>query len=210
MKKLLTPGIMALTVLASSQALANNFYIGMTAGQTNYNNASGMDKPTAYEIYGGYQFHKHYAFEAGYHDFGDVEASSVGFDSTIDSSTTPVTTLLYPYNLNRSIDGRSLSAALKLIIPASEKLELYAKLGFHYWDIEKTVEGVKTIRQRAGLPINYKSDTDDKDAELMYGIGFDFEVVRNFNLGLRYTAFQVDSDEMSTYGLNANYKFNFK
>lgn len=178
-------GTIAAAVLCSTSALAGNYYVGLTGGQTDYD-VKGFDKPTSFELMGGYKFHPNYAVEVSYHDFGEADENFQAFGNDI----------------KVSVDGRSLGTALKIILPAGDKFSFYIKGGVHYWDIDAEV-----IESRINGN-SVKVTDSDNDTELFYGIGLDAYIVKDVSLGIRYTSFQADeSDALSVFGLNVSYHF---
>ncbi len=72
---------------------------------------------TAYKLFGGYQFNRNFAIEAGYFDLGKF-----GFDST----TTPAGTL------NGRTKARGLNLDLVGTLPLTERLSALARVGAHH------------------------------------------------------------------------------
>lgn len=67
-------------------AQETGFYVGASIGQSEFKDAcsdlpagfSCDEKDTAWKIFGGYQFNRHFAAELGYNDLGEVSASGFG------------------------------------------------------------------------------------------------------------------------------------
>ena len=64
----------AATALAAAPVAANGFYLHGQVGLAEPD-AAGFDDDTAVALAAGWQFHRHFAIEAGYNDFGDLVAS---------------------------------------------------------------------------------------------------------------------------------------
>jgi len=60
----------AFALPAAAQLNASSVYIGASAGRANYRAPSETDM--AWRFFGGYQFHRNFAVEAGYHNLGEV------------------------------------------------------------------------------------------------------------------------------------------
>jgi len=88
----------SIAVAAFAQpAAAQTPYVGVSFGTSDYKDAcqdvsgpgiSCDDKATAWRIFGGYQFNRHFAAELAYHNLGEIEASnSFGAKATIKATT---------------------------------------------------------------------------------------------------------------------------
>ena len=75
------------------------------------------NRDTGYKLFGGYQFNRNFAFEAGYFDFGRF-----GYLAT----TVPAGTL----NANIKLKGLSFDAIG--ILPFTEKFSAFGRLGLNY------------------------------------------------------------------------------
>lgn len=79
----------AFALPAAAQMNMGAFYVGATVGQAEFKDAcSGVsvscdDKDTALRLLAGYQFHRNFAVEVGYHDFGEAKASGGGTNVSI-------------------------------------------------------------------------------------------------------------------------------
>lgn len=60
----------AFAVPASAQLNMSSVYVGGSLGRSNFKTPSETD--TAWRLFGGYQFHRNFAAELGYHDLGEV------------------------------------------------------------------------------------------------------------------------------------------
>jgi len=83
----------ALPAAAQMRAPAlNSFYVGATVGRSDAGNCeapAGIScdtKDTAWRILGGYQFHRNFAAELGYHNLGDVKFSATGVSAKVATS----------------------------------------------------------------------------------------------------------------------------
>ena len=113
--------IFAALLTISTNTLAQPF-VGISFGQATIEDAcdglpagvSCDDSDTAFKIFGGYKLNKNVAFEAAYIDMGEAVATD-----GVDTLTVEATAI------NFSVLG---------IIPASNTVDIYGKLGFAFWD----------------------------------------------------------------------------
>jgi OOP family OmpA-OmpF porin len=110
----------ALPTLAMAQARGGNsdlgFYAGASVGQSKSDcNGGGScdDKDTAYRIFGGYKINRNFAVEAGYTDFGKVNATVA----------VPAATLEVKSNAFEVVGVGAL--------PLNQQFSVYGKLGFY-------------------------------------------------------------------------------
>ena len=120
--KLLTTTLAALLLGGASFAHAQDtgFYAGVGAVQALVDERGYDDEDTAFSAFGGYQFHRNFALEAGYTDFGKLEPRGEGS--------------------NLELASASLTAVG--ILPFTEKFSGYAKAGFQRWDLDRAIPGL--------------------------------------------------------------------
>jgi OmpA-OmpF porin, OOP family len=165
---------------------------GASFGQSKFNidcgGSSCDDTDTAFRIFGGYQFNKHFSAELGYADLGKLTVSGVA-------------------------SGLSANADLKATVwdlmavgtlPVADKFSLYGKLGMYRAD-------TKLSGSVAGFGSGSASD-NNTDLTYAVGAGYDF----NKNLGLRaewqrYSKVGSDSTggdgDIDVYGVAVVYRF---
>jgi OOP family OmpA-OmpF porin len=123
--------ILSTTVLAAALGLAafgaqaadgdkTGFYAGAGVGQSFVDEGAYDDEDTAFSVFGGYQFHRNFAVEAGYTDFGKIAPSGVGPE----------------------LEATSASITALGILPFTEKFSGYAKAGFQRWDLDSAIPGL--------------------------------------------------------------------
>jgi len=120
--KLLTTTLAAVLLAGASvaQAQDSGFYAGVGAGQALVDERAYDDEDTAFSVFGGYQFHRNFALEAGYSDFGSLEPDAAGTDLELTSA--------------------SLTAVG--ILPFTERFSGYAKAGFQRWELDRAIPGL--------------------------------------------------------------------
>ena len=119
------------------------FYAGGSIGQSYVEEKNVLgdedfdEEDFGFKVFGGYRFHKNFAVEVDYLDFGEPDENISGVDSEID---------LYAFALY----GVG-------ILPLHEKFELFVKLGAAYWDADAKAEfmGMSASDDEDGTDIAY-------------------------------------------------------
>lgn len=185
--------VMALAPLGAAQAADSGFYIGGSVGQSALeaptNDVELPELPTefdendtAWKVFAGYKWQLplfNLGVEGGYVNFGKP-----GTSFEVDS--TPVTLEAEPTGVNLWATGGV----------AVGPVDLYAKLGYVFWDIEATISD----------GIDSESVSDD-GSDIGYGVGGRLNLGR-FGIRLEYETYDVeDTDNLSMWSLGAEYRF---
>ena len=104
-----------------AHAQDKGFYAGAGVGQSFVDEGVYDDEDTAFSVFGGYQFTRYFGVEAGYADFGKIEA---------DVAAAP------------ALEGDSAYLTAVGTLPITEKFSAYAKAGLHRWNLDDTLPGV--------------------------------------------------------------------
>ena len=166
-----------LSSLSTAVLAAPPFYVGAGIGQSyvEENDVSPGedfdDEEFGYKAFAGYQFHKNFAVELDYLDFGEPDENISGVDLKIED--------LYAV---------ALYGVGKL--PLSEQFELFVKFGAAYWegDAKASVMGASASSSEDGT-------------ELAYGLGASYAFTDQYAVRVEYEEIDVDSDDLSTLGL---------
>ena len=156
------------TVFAEKQ-----FYVGGGVGQSYveqdnvFLNQDFDEEDFAFKAFAGYQFHKHFAGEVNYLNFGEP-------DDTIS---------ILGVNVDTEIEAYAIALYLVGILPLTEKFEIFGKLGGAYWDAE--------AKARA-LGVTGRQDEDGID--LAYGAGASYAFTERFAARVEYEG--VDADDL--------------
>ena len=159
----------ALAMLIATPAWSQDagFYLGASIGQSQAkdfcDDSGGFscdDKDTAWKLFGGYQFNRHLAVEAGYTDLGEVGLSgAVG---------------------GVSVRGTIEVTAFELMgvgsIPVMDRFSLYGKLGLYHAETKRNITGTLG-------PITSTDNDKETNTDLTFAFGARFDITRN--LGLR-------------------------
>ena len=159
----------ALAMLIATPAWSQDagFYLGASIGQSRAkdfcDDSGGFscdDKDTAWKLFGGYQFNRHLAVEAGYTDLGEIGVSGV---------LTGV-----------SVRGTIEVTAFELVgvgsIPVMDRFSLYGKLGLYHAETEQKITGSLG-------PVTRTDNASEKNTDLTFAFGARFDITRN--LGVR-------------------------
>jgi len=155
---LLVPGI----------ALAQGWYVGVGAGQTNIDfvpsadtgaGESIDDSDTAFKVFGGYGFSRHFAVEFGYADLGAFTARDPSGAVDIESS--------------------AIFAELVGSTKVHDRVDVFGKVGVAYWDTELD-----------SIDSGVSSSGDDNGLDPVVGLGFDFRVGERLGVRLEWEQYQ--------------------
>lgn len=174
----------ALAAAIPTPALAD-FSVGVRLGSANQTTSasslpdiSGSD--TSFGIGAAFKFHKNFAVEANYNDFGQME------DSYIDSFDDLITD---------KVSSNSLSIGLKTIFPVGETSSLFLRAGLSSWDWE--------IEETDSAFPGFVFKADDSGTDIHYGVGFNQKLGDLISIGIDYTitpmgasvnGFDIDND----------------
>ncbi len=166
-----------LSALSTIAVAAPPFYVGGSIGQSYVEEDNVLagedfeDEDFAFKAFAGYRFHKNFAVELDYLDYGDPDDDILGIDTEIED--------LYAVALY----GVG-------ILPLSEKFEVFVKLGAAYWDgdAKATVMGMSASSSEDGT-------------ELAYGLGASYAFTNRYAARVEYEEVDVDSSDLSTLGL---------
>jgi len=116
------------------------FYAGVGVGQAMIDEGPIDEDDTAYQVFGGYQATRHFGFELGYTDFGEIEDSINGVDGRLEADTVSLTAV-----------GT---------LPFTSNFSGYGRVGFHHWDAEAELGGVRADADGTdpvyGLGVQYR------------------------------------------------------
>ncbi len=174
MKKIASALLLFAAISAPAFAANEGGYINLDLGTVSFSNATSQfggtnfGNPGSFTFGGGYHFNQNVAVEVGYSVIGD---------STI------LTPTVYG-NITETAKTSSFQVAAVGTLPVSEMFDLYGKLGIANTKIDYTaappagyvfLPGFGTVTSATGSSTN-----------LMYGIGGQFNINRNFGIRLQY------------------------
>jgi OOP family OmpA-OmpF porin len=164
---LLSYVVFSVSALAADQGA----YVAAGQGQAIYSNAEGgpdgttaFANPPAITIGGGYHFSQYVGVEAGYSVIGNSKIN---------------TTFAYLGTATETLKASALQVVAVGTFPINDKFEFFGKLGVANTKIEYTVT----------TDWGYSSSDSATKANVMYGIGGQFNINRHFGIRAQYEDF---------------------
>ena len=175
--------------LAASQASAQA-YLGGSIGQSDIDDqiATGLitggsvdGTDTAFKIFGGYMFNRHFGLEAAYVDLGEASYSGnfIGL---------PVT------GGRVEVSGVNISALGAL--PIGERFSVFGKIGLFMWDAEAS-------DTTGGVPFSAQQDGTD----LSFGIGLGYHFTRSLGVRAEWEMFTTDDADSNLISVGLLWRF---
>lgn len=182
-------------VSAPSMGMAQDsrFYLGGSFGQaeaeglcddirtlvTGIGTVSSCDeKDSAWKLFGGYQINRNVAIEASYFDYGSITANGQTFG--------------VPFRVNG--DATAFGVAALGMLPLSNQLSLFGKLGLLRTEVDVTAAGI------GGAASESESDTG-----LHIGVGAMFDVTRTFSIRAEWE--RNDEAEVDMMSIGVQFRF---
>ena len=197
----------------SAMAESGKWYIGVGAGQSNYNDwvseagitnvmnelgsslgivnfdgtqsAAADDSATGYKLFGGYSFHKNIAVEFSYIDMGEVDANSHVSGTFYDSFGSSVDGDLFA-TTKATVDAFTLDVNLN--VPIISVAALIVKAGVYDADTKLEFDAGSSISTE-----NFSYSKTEGSTGLHYGIGINFMITNA--IGLRAEWERLDKVE---------------
>ncbi|MBA3004765.1 MAG: OmpA family protein [Desulfurivibrio sp.] len=186
-----TLGLVALTAIATPYAMADDsgLYVGGNIGQsratidedriTNSLTEAGFtttgfeddNRDFGFKLFGGYQFNKYFALEAGYFDLGKFDFTSTG---------------LPPGTLSGNIKVRGVNLDAVGILPITEKFSAFGRVGANYAKAEDTFVGGGSLTALNPNP---------SDSNTNYKLGLGLQYAFNESLAMRAEAERYRIDD---------------
>lgn len=169
------------------------FYVGIGLGQAEANGvcddiraivaglgtvSSCDEKDTAWKLFGGYQFNRHFALEASYFDYGSISASGQTFG--------------VPFRLTG--DTSAFGVAGVGILPLGNQFSLFGKVGLLRTEIDVSASGVGGSRSES-----------DSETGLHFGVGAMFDLGRNFSIRAEWE--RNDEAEIDMVSVGFRFRF---
>lgn len=141
----------------------------------------------------GVQFHKYFAAEGFYADFGKAELTGNNGDTFAFRGTT------YQFTANNvtiSLAGKSFGFAGVGILPVHEMVAPFVKVGVHFWDAEGSVAS------SAG-----NASLTDDGTDIYFGGGVQFNIHENVAFRAEYERFKFDDEDVDYISGSLIFKF---
>lgn len=169
--------LLGLMLACPLNANAVDAYMGVGIGESFVDQGLFGETDTAYKFFGGAQFHKNFAVELAYMDLGKPVEDFFGF--------------------RQEYDVWAVALWGKGILPVTEKIDLFAKLGFAHWEYDK-------ISQIGSLP---PASTSQSSNDFAWGLGISFDVGKKYAIPIEYEQIQGDLDTVAMFSVSFIYRF---
>lgn len=194
--KVFAAAVLALAgLVAASQASAQGFYLGASAGNSNIDDdittgliTSGTvdGKSSGYKLFGGYQFNDYFGLDLAYVDLGKARYSGSYFGTPVADGTVEV------WGLNMAVVG---------ILPVNPSFAVFGKVGLFAWE-------AKAEDVTLGLPFSDLATGTDFSA----GLGMSFHFTRNLSARVEWerfglTGYDFDLGHVELLSLGMVYRF---
>ncbi len=193
-----TLGLMALTILASSMAMADDsgWYAGANVGRSGAHiddaritsgllgggltvtSISDRDRDTGYKLFGGYQFNKYLGVEGGYFDLGT-------FGFTANTTSPGELGSVNTGSLTGDIRLKGVNLDLVGTLPVTEKISVFGRAGVTYARASDTFSGTGGVQVLNPNPS--KRDTNYK-----FGAGVQYAFTDNLAMRLEAERYRID------------------
>jgi len=167
------PLLLTTLVLSNNVSAEAKPYAGLSFGQSKVNDfcdeftgVSCDDSDTALKVFGGAKLNKNFALEASYIDLGEAIVTD-----DIDTFTAEVT------GLNLSAVG---------IIPASDSVDIFGKVGLLLWDLKLALSGT------------FNDSISEDGTDISFGFGANFNVNETFAIRAEFEKFNSIGKESTT------------
>ncbi|HSA88319.1 MAG TPA: outer membrane beta-barrel protein [Burkholderiales bacterium] len=175
--------------LAATHASAQ-FFLGGSIGQSDVDDeittglidSGSVDgKDSAWKIFGGYMFNRHFGIEAAYINAGEVSYSGTFSGFPVTGGKVELTAF------NVSVLGN---------LPINEQFSVFGKVGLFSWEAEASdITG--------GFPFSGSEDGTD----ISFGVGVGYNFTPNFGVRAEYELFQTDNADASLISIGLVWRF---
>jgi len=188
-KTLVASALAISAALAANQASAQAF-AGGSIGQSDIDDevAAGLitagtvdGKDTAWKIFGGYMFNRHFGVEGAYVNLGEASYSGNFFGSPVTGGKVEVT---------------GFNVAALGSYPINEQFSVFGKIGLFLWDAEAS-------DTTGGVPFSAKEDGTD----LSFGVGLGYNFTRNLGVRLEWEMFEAADADATLLSIGIAWRF---
>ena len=165
-------------LVAASQAPAQGFYMGVSVGQSNFDDSNAIPdlitsgsvdgSDTGFKIFGGYQFNQYFGLDLAWVDLGKAGYSGRFGAANVTGGT---------------VDASGLNFSAVGTLPLGSNFALFGKIGFFAWES-------KASDVTGGLPFSGTEDGTD----VSYGIGASFNFTKNLSMRAEWERFKAVGD----------------
>jgi OOP family OmpA-OmpF porin len=179
-----TAAVVAVITIALSPLTAiadSGFFLGGAFGSASLNeDFDGLtvdSSTTSIRLVAGWRFNDYFAFEGGYHSFGD-------FEDTVDIGGIPT-------DVSVKADGWTLGGVGS--IPIGDQFSLFGRVGAFFWDGDAEVNNITVATP--------------EDSNLFLGAGADYAFTEKFSLTGDWTRYELEDAASSVFSIGFQYRF---
>jgi OOP family OmpA-OmpF porin len=179
-----TAAAVAVVIIAFSPLTAiadSGFFLGGAIGSASLDeDFDGLivdSSTTSIRLVAGWRFNDYFAFEGGYHSFGD-------FEDTLDIGGVPT-----PVSVKA--DGWTLGGIAS--IPVGEQFSLFGRVGAFFWDGDAEVNNI--------------SVATPEDSNLYLGAGADYAFTEKFSLTGDWTRYELEDAASNVFSIGFQFRF---
>jgi OOP family OmpA-OmpF porin len=159
--------------------LARATSTAISAGLISSGSVDGKD--TAFKVFGGYMFNRHFGVEGAYVNLGEVSYSGDFFGSPVTGGKVEVT---------------GFNVAALGSYPVTEQFSVFGKIGLFIWEAEASdVTG--------GVPFSEKDDGTD----ISFGLGVGYNFTRNLGVRAEWERFKLDDADADLLSIGIVWRF---
>lgn len=136
-------------------------------------------KDTGVQLGLGYQLSPNFALELHYGDLGEVQLSA--------NSALP------PVQIDSKLETQTVALDFVASFPATEWLDVYAKVGAVHWDIDADT----TLIDRLDSSLNNRSQLTVNGVSAKFGVGVRFDLNEKLALGLELEQFNAGERDLT-------------
>lgn len=197
--RLATIAVAALLAAAALPAWSQDSgaYLGASIGQARAkefcDDSGGLscdDKDTAWKVFGGYQFNRHFAVEVGYADLGEVGASGV----------------VSGVSVSGNIEATAFELMAVGSIPVRDRLSVYGKVGLYRAETERSLSGTLGT-------ISVTDNDKETNTDLTFAFGVKFDITRNLGVRAEWQRYldvgggDIGEDDIDVLSVGLVYRF---
>lgn len=184
--------LLFIVVSCSSACFAgedNEWFIGLGAGNAEYEDSTFSEKDDLISLSGGFVFNEFFSVEAGYIDLGGVEGRVLPDDVISLTQDT------------LSLDATGFTVASKFSWEVALPLVLSAKAGLSVLDIDKRWSGGTLINT------SLVNDTGGTETEFFLGAQLQYKVSELFSIELNWDRYKVEGIDVDGIYAKTNIHF---
>jgi OOP family OmpA-OmpF porin len=193
-KVLVASGLALSGLLAATQASAQAF-VGGSFGKSDIDDSIAFNGPndplitsgtvdgkdTAFKVFGGYMFNRHFGVEGAYVNLGEASYSGDFFGL-------PVT--------GGKVEVSGFNVAALGSYPITEQFSVFGKIGLFIWESEAS-------DTTGGLPFSNQADGTD----ISFGLGVGYNFTRNLGVRAEWERFKLDDVDATLISLGVVWRF---